>query len=972
MSSKVTGSYKANAGDWDGMHSFESRVSDGFGGKMHTKVNEALKEFYTTTKLNPYVSSIKITMDKNNYTVNWEVTIDESPDGVAYVGITSRGGAGGADGSSGSINRAYNQIVEKKAALPSEVEKSTISVDIFDFYFKFSNSGAVRQIFILYTSPSSYPNLAKSANLTNGKVGKPIGKNVGPETNGKLIQTSTVPPGTTNTVSVNNTSQTNTNPRASKITTPVDGTSIPTGGSFDFFKIKDSNKSDIGFISFPPRRNGSVPVLLIYPKSQNLIADETFKLGKEEVTGKFSGIRMANKFLSWTNPQGQTADKNWIPDVTKVIGNLSKSPLESWFSKWCIVFANEPTTDFTQLTNQITEQLDYRAMTISSLNLTIFADSGYIDNTIIRSLTGPTLPFPIKTLMLLETYPSSDILEISKKIKKSGGQVYNVYNSQNFKTNITKNIIAGLSYSGPPFEETSIASTSITQSQLTSPILFFDSVTSATISATQYNSVFGTSASTYSPFPLIPYNSMPLTLIPGSSPSQYEQSTEIKFIGDLTFTFTSLPQDLLKEGAYVYDLSKDPVANFASIGASAGWPEVKLVNSEYRLTTPTVTPGPVISGSGSSASTASPSVATPSTATPSIPDVSVKYVLSHLQQPEINDIPQFGFQIFYSDIEKNIGQSAEGGSFSQPKILLSGQFTFDVRKKGFLINDQLGEFKIIDKQEIDLFVSTKDLYEGFELSPEYLEDEFRGSDEEILAAFDDEPFGPSEDDFNPEPGSPSTESSNPPGATTPSDPNPVSVGSSVVGPGPKAGSKLGRNGSAAMANLAGHRLKNVLTDLTSYLNANGYAGAKIGNNGVTRGLKDSAYPNSPARATASLHGAGLAIDVLFTIPGKSWKSIYDNENLASDPKLTKTIMNWVKTQGDLTWGAEFDNSKPSEGSVSGRGITEYHHFEIKSSLIPKYWEPYKDDLANYGFKPSELNRCGKGSKLHKLMLALMA
>jgi hypothetical protein len=713
MVSKVTGSYKASNGDWDGMHSFESRQSDGFGGKMHTKVNEALKEFYTTKKLNPYVSSIKITMDKNNYTVNWEVTIDESPDGVAYVGLTSRGGAGNAAGAKGSINRAYNQALAKKMALPSEVDKSTVAVDILDFYFKFSNSGAVRQIFILYTNPGKYANLPKSANLTNGKVGNPIGKDVGPENNGKLIQTSTVPPGTTNTVSVNNAAQTNTNPDASKITGPVDGTSIPTGGTFDFLEIKDSNKNKIGFISFPPRRSGSVPVLMIYPRKENITNDETFKLGREEVIGKFSGIKMANKFLSWTNPQGQTADKNWIPDVTKVIGNLSKSPLESWFSKWCIVFANEPDTDFNQLTNQITEQLDSRAMTISSLNLTIFADSGYIDNSIMASLSE-SQPFPIKTLMLLEIYPSMEILKISKRIKSEGGQVYNVYDSQNFKTNITKNIIAGLSYSGPPFEETSIVSGSTTQSQLSNPILFFDSVTGATISATQYNTLFKTSASSYSPFPLIPYSSLPLTLIPGSSPSQFTQSTSVKFLNDLAFTYTTLAQDLLKEGVYVYDLSKDPVQNFTPIGLSAGWPEVKLINGNYILTTPTVAPEPVVAGS---------------TASVPIPDINVKYVLSHLQQTNIDELPQLGFQIFYSDIEKIIGQSTQAGSASQPKVLLSGQFTFDVRRKGYFINDQLGEFKIIDKQEIDLFIrSNEEVYEEGP-SPEYVEEEFAGEQE---------------------------------------------------------------------------------------------------------------------------------------------------------------------------------------------------------------------------------------------------
>ena len=48
-----------------------------------------------------------------------------------------------------------------------------------------------------------------------------------------------------------------------------------------------------------------------------------------------------------------------------------------------------------------------------------------------------------------------------------------------------------------------------------------------------------------------------------------------------------------------------------------------------------------------------------------------------------------------------------------------------------MINDQLGEFKIISKEELDIFVTAKDEYEGFELSPEYLEDEFRGSEEKF-------------------------------------------------------------------------------------------------------------------------------------------------------------------------------------------------------------------------------------------------
>jgi hypothetical protein len=139
-----------------------------------------------------------------------------------------------------------------------------------------------------------------------------------------------------------------------------------------------------------------------------------------------------------------------------------------------------------------------------------------------------------------------------------------------------------------------------------------------------------------------------------------------------------------------------------------------------------------------------------------------------------------------------------------------------------------------------------------------------------------------------------------------------------------------------------------------------------------RPLRDSAYPSSPARATASLHGAGLAIDVIFKIPGFNWSGIGDNKNLAANANLTRVINNFVKGQGDITWGASWGKgSKPADGVVFTRGITEYHHFEIRSDLIPKYWEPVKDELAKFGFKPTDLKSPGRGGNLHKLMLKLL-
>ena len=257
-------------------------------------------------------------------------------------------------------------------------------------------------------------------------------------------------------------------------------------------------------------------------------------------------------------------------------------------------------------------------------------------------------------------------------------------------------------------------------------------------------------------------------------------------------------------------------------------------------------------------------------------------------------------------------------------------------------------------------VESKDEFDNLsELDSEYVESSFVGGEEEKITqanAIDDEPIGPSFDE----------QLANESGGV---------VDKSAIGSGPILGSKLTNKSGSAMINLAGHRLTPILKDLESYLNKNGFQGAKIGNNGVMRDLRGSAYPSSSKRASASLHGAGLAIDVTFNIPGFKWTSIGDNGNLSKDSNLTKVINNFIKGQGDITWGASWNKkgtpSKPEEGIVLGRGITEYHHFEIKADLIPKYWEPVKDELAKFGFKPTDLKSPGKGSNLHKLMLKLL-
>ncbi len=271
------------------------------------------------------------------------------------------------------------------------------------------------------------------------------------------------------------------------------------------------------------------------------------------------------------------------------------------------------------------------------------------------------------------------------------------------------------------------------------------------------------------------------------------------------------------------------------------------------------------------------------------------------------------------------------------------------------------EIKALYGISFEVWVGQKEeiaVLDGEELDEEYLEGAFSGEEEQRIVLLNevlDNPTGPSPEDY---------------GANT--DGTVVNTGSSVPGPGPIKGSKLTNKSGSQMINLAGHRLTLILNDLAKHLNANGFSGAKIGNNGVMRGLRDSAYPNSPLRAAASFHGAGLAIDVLFTIPGYKWSGIGDNGNLARDARLTQVIASFVKSQGDITWGAQWGKgSNPGSGIVNGRGVDEYHHFEIKSDKIAQYWEPVKDELAKFGFTPGQLNQCGRNTNLHKLMLKLL-
>jgi hypothetical protein len=96
----ISGSYTAEGQPraYDALHSFQSRASDKFGGRINTKVQNGIKEYKKTSGLKAIdIKKVSVTIDPNTLTVNWKVTIGPSTDGYTYEQFDSRGSAGGGE-----------------------------------------------------------------------------------------------------------------------------------------------------------------------------------------------------------------------------------------------------------------------------------------------------------------------------------------------------------------------------------------------------------------------------------------------------------------------------------------------------------------------------------------------------------------------------------------------------------------------------------------------------------------------------------------------------------------------------------------------------------------------------------------------------------------------------------------------------------------------------------------------------------
>jgi len=157
----------------DLLHAFES--SGGVkGGEMHKKVGEKLDELYKKG-YNPIVTKVDVTVSGN--TVSWSCTINESTDGKAWVGFTSRGaGCGSRDfltraEEGGEVGNDVDTMTKriKDVYKEKDIDVKQVNDFVYDVakgatMATYDSAGkriktgtAFRQVFYAYTKPGKYP-----------------------------------------------------------------------------------------------------------------------------------------------------------------------------------------------------------------------------------------------------------------------------------------------------------------------------------------------------------------------------------------------------------------------------------------------------------------------------------------------------------------------------------------------------------------------------------------------------------------------------------------------------------------------------------------------------------------------------------------------------------------------------------------------------------------------------------------------
>ena len=174
----IKGTYTAT--NCDELHAFQSTGGKVIG-NMNALVGIALEDFYSKG-VNPKVTNVKVSV--SGLTVNWEVTINKSDDGKAWMGFTSRGAGCNNDvvnravseGDGNGPNAIKNAILAATFSFPtrkSDSEKLTTDIQyrvtntelelVNDFVYiedvtvDPQGTNTFRQVFYRYTKPEKFP-----------------------------------------------------------------------------------------------------------------------------------------------------------------------------------------------------------------------------------------------------------------------------------------------------------------------------------------------------------------------------------------------------------------------------------------------------------------------------------------------------------------------------------------------------------------------------------------------------------------------------------------------------------------------------------------------------------------------------------------------------------------------------------------------------------------------------------------------
>ena len=131
---------------------------------MNVLVNAELERLYKEG-INPQVTDVMVEMDPKKMKVAWKVKIEQSPDGKAWMGLTSRGSGGYSAyyrANATSAGQDFNQTLKHVQTTTNEPNAEMKVVKDFLNNLtpegKATGSCPVRQLFYAYTKPNRFPN----------------------------------------------------------------------------------------------------------------------------------------------------------------------------------------------------------------------------------------------------------------------------------------------------------------------------------------------------------------------------------------------------------------------------------------------------------------------------------------------------------------------------------------------------------------------------------------------------------------------------------------------------------------------------------------------------------------------------------------------------------------------------------------------------------------------------------------------